>query len=1076
MGIQDDETLQMYVEESREHLADIENDLLTIEESGADIDEELVNKVFRAAHSIKGGAGFMGLTHIKELSHKIENVLGMIRSRQIAPNREIVNTLLIAFDKLRELISNVDESDATDISEHIDALTALTTESLPEPEKESISRKVDVPLPDGRVIFSIPQFDVNQAAREGKFIYLIEYDLLHDVQRQGKAPLDILNSLQDSGIVMDSKVDIAAVGELEEESLSNRIPFYVLLATIIDPSIVGALCEVDDAFIHLIPTDSTATQEPQAGVEAHYELSRSFATDAAPMEYESPAPVEPVEAVPDPPIEYSPGGYDGFSSAGATPEPPAPKREEPERASARKANAAPAETSLRVHISLLDTLMTLAGEMVLARNQLLQAITSKDGHAIDLSAQKVNMVTSELQEAIMQTRMQPIGNIFNKFPRVVRDLAGSQGKSIELALEGKEVELDKTIIEGLSDPLTHLVRNSIDHAIEPPEERASTGKSMSGQIVMKAYHEAGQVNIEISDDGRGIDGAKLASKAIAKGFITAEQARAMSEKEKINLIFTPGFSTAEKVTDISGRGVGMDVVKTNLDRLGGVIDIESHIGEGTAIRIKLPLTLAIIPSLIVSVGEDRFAIPQVNVDELLRIPASQVKDRVERVGDAEVVRLRGTLLPLVKLSELLGIEKTYLDSDGMRKPDRRRNICDRRSRTSPLFYDEADATSTGGPGPNEDDRRSLADRRYHATSAVHIVVVSAGPFKYGLVIDKLHDSEEIVVKPLGRHLKHCRGYAGATIMGDGRVALILDVGMLAQMATLTSLAGSDRAIEVAQEAARAKSQDVQSLLLFRNAPDEQFAVPLDLVGRVEQIRAEDIEIVGGRRVIKYRGGSLPVFAIEDAANVKPSEYAEKLLVIVFTIAGREVGLLASPPLDAMEIALAVDPSTLRQPGVMGSTIIGSQTTLLIDIFELMEIINPEWFSGREAVMTSSGGKSTLLLAEDSDFFRGLVQKFIEDEGYEVIPAEDGQIAWERLQENSDKVALVVTDIEMPNMDGYELTKKIRADKRFKDIKIIAVTSLAGDEDIGRGKEVGVDDYQIKLDKEKLLESIHTLLQ
>ncbi len=303
-----------------------------------------------------------------------------------------------------------------------------------------------------------------------------------------------------------------------------------------------------------------------------------------------------------------------------------------------------AET-LRVHVSLLENLMNLAGELVLSRNQLMQAISQGDEHEVLNAGQRIDLVTSELQEAIMLTRMQPVGNIFNKFPRVVRDLARDLGKEIELILEGKEVELDKTIIEGLSDPLTHLVRNSADHGIESPEERIAKGKNPTGKIILKAYHAAGQVNIEIKDDGRGIDAEKIVNKAIAKGLITEEQAKGMNEKEKLNLIFLPGLSTAEKISDVSGRGVGMDVVKSNLDKLGGQVDIETEKDKGTTIRIKLPLTLAIIPSLLVSVGEERFAIPQVNVDELIEVPASQVEERIEKVGDADVLILRGELIP-----------------------------------------------------------------------------------------------------------------------------------------------------------------------------------------------------------------------------------------------------------------------------------------------------------------------------------------------------------------------------------------------------------------------------------------------
>nr|MBL0702134.1 chemotaxis protein CheW [Desulfobacterales bacterium] len=444
--------------------------------------------------------------------------------------------------------------------------------------------------------------------------------------------------------------------------------------------------------------------------------------------------------------------------------------------------------------------------------------------------------------------------------------------------------------------------------------------------------------------------------------------------------------------------------------------------------------------------------------------------------DAEVVRLRGNLLPLIKLADVIGIDQTYTNpEDGLEKSERRKNIADRRSKKQNLL-------SKNSP-PEEDDHnsqssgstlRSPHDRRYHADSALNIVVVSTGARKYGLVVDSLHDSEEIVVKPLGRHLKHCRGYAGATIMGDGRVALILDVAGLSKMAALNYVEGVETTIEDEHDRLQT-GKDVQSLLMFRNAEDEQFAVPLSLVSRIETVNRDAIEEVGGKKVMQYREMSLPLLSIEDVAAVKPVADTERLLVIVFTIAGREMGLLATSPVDAAEVAAAFDETTLKQTGIMGSAIISGCTTQMVDIFELVQTMHPEWFEEREVVQTEYGEASTILYAEDSNFFRTQVQGFMENEGYNVVTAEDGEIAWELICERGEEIDLVVTDIEMPNMNGFELSKKIKQDERFMHLPIIAMTTLAGEEDIAKGQEVGIDDYQIKLDKEKLLESIHDYL-
>ncbi len=1097
MAIENDETLQIYLEESLEHLADIENDFLEIERAGADIDEDLVNKVYRAAHSIKGGAGFMGLTIIKDLTHEMENILGKIRSRDLIPNPEIVNILLMASDALKELIEDVFNSNDADISEHTNALKTIaeasdaeeaappeietappqeespTAETTTAPEaEESCSETIAISFPDEKYVLHPSLEQLKSEFDDAKNVYLIEMDLIADVQAKEKTPLEFLKEMQSCGMILDSTIDLEDTGTLEKNP-PESLPFAIVFSTILKSNDINKLFEIDDKGIYVIKEDMgivpIAEPEPE------------------PPEAELIEPVEETEAVAEP-SKPEPVIQKALEQEKViTPQMPHPAAKKPTPAPAPAAKAKETastsiatETSLRVHVSLLDSLMNLAGELVLSRNQLLQSITSTDQRASELAGQRIDLITSELQEAIMLTRMQAIGNVFNKFPRVVRDLARKLGKEIDLDLEGTEVEMDKTIIEAISDPLTHLVRNSVDHGIEIPETRMASGKDTKGHVRLKAYHEAGQVNIEIVDDGKGLDGKKLADSALSKGLITEEQAATMSDEEKVSLIFLPGFSTAEKVTDVSGRGVGMDVVKTNLDKLGGVVDIQSEMEVGTSIRIKLPLTLAIIPCQIIVGGQERYAIPQVNLEELLRIPASQVKNRIERVGNAEVVRLRGNLLPLVKLADIIGTKKTYFnDETEEREIDRRETITDRRGKKSGYFNKNSseDEKNDGSiEGPETDNKRSSdMERRYHAASALNIVVVSTGSMKYGLVIDELLDSEEIVVKPLGRHLKSCKGYAGATIMGDGRVALILDVGNLAQMAQLSSLGGTDRATELSQ-AEKDSKKDKQSLLIFRSAEDEQFVVPLNQVERIEKIKRTQIEDVGGRKVLQYRGGILPLFSIDQVAMVNPIEEKAELLVIVFNISGRGVGLMAMGPVDVIQLFIEFDASTVKQAGILGSAIIRDHTTLLVDTYNIVQTLNPDWFDGQEIVQTEEGAAPTVLVVEDSKFFRNQIRSDMEEEGYNVIEAEDGLIGWELLQKHENEIYLVCTDIEMPVLDGFGLAEKIRAEDKYSNLPIVALTTLAGDEDVARGKAIGIDDYQVKLDKEKLVLSIRKYIQ
>jgi two-component system chemotaxis sensor kinase CheA len=1053
----DDETLSMYVEEAAEHLEDIESDLLVIEQGGADIDEDLVNKVFRAAHSIKGGAGFLGLQKIKELSHKIENVLDQVRGRKLVPTPDRVNVILLAFDFLRHLIANAGASNEMDISAHLAALERVATGDDGTSPPAAAEPQVTIAGPDGSPAFVLPAADLRQAAAGGKYIYLLTYDLIHDIQQQGGNPLALLRELQESGIVIDVAIDYESVGDLEDDGNSATcLPLRVLYASIIEPDLIAAMLDRDGSQIMVLdellwktpaaPPPAAAVSPAPAGAPAATAESGAGGAAAAPP----PAAAAAVAPSPTP-------------AAGPPPVRPA---------AAAAQNTAPLQgtqtESIRVPVSVLDQLMTLAGELVLARNQLLQAIAGGERNEQNAAAQRIDLVTSDLQEAIMLTRMQPVGNIFTKFPRVIRDMSRQLGKQIELTLEGKEVELDKTIMEGLGDPLTHLVRNAVDHGIELPAEREAAGKKREGSIVLRAYHESGQVNIEIRDDGRGLDTDRIVRKAVEKGLIAAEQAAQLTEKERVELILLPGLSTAREITDISGRGVGMDVVKSNLDKLGGQIDIESAPGRGTAIRIKLPLTLAIIPSLLVILGEDHFAIPQVNVSEMIRIPAGQVRERIDMVGNAEVLMLRGELIPIVHLARVLEIESTYVDPQtGERKPERRATLTDAR------IEDLAAGDETSVPTAVE----AVPERRHHYASDLSLVIVTSGAYKYALVVDDLRDTVEIVVKPLGRQLKKLKTYAGATIMGNGQVALILDVTGIAQRAELMTIAAAQIKAAAATAAGTAAPEARMSLLLFCNGPGEQCAVPLDMVTRVDRIKAADIEFKGGKKVLQYRGGSLPVYALEEVATVGMLENRDELMVIVFNLAGREVGLLAAPPVDAVEIAVAVDERTLRQQGISGSAIINGQTTLIVDIREVMETLNPQWFGAAAPApretrpMAAAAGERTILVVEDSDFFRGQVVKIIAQAGYDTVAAADGQEAWEYLQAQPDNIRLVVTDLEMPRMDGFALARNIKADARLKELPVIALTSLAGEEHVNQGDAAGIDDYLIKLDKDKLLASI-----
>jgi two-component system chemotaxis sensor kinase CheA len=1047
----DDELLAEFINESREHLTTIETDLLAIEEGGADIDLELVNKVFRAAHSIKGASGYFGLITVKELAHRAETVLDMIRSKKMAPNAEITNLLLAAFDKLRDMINHPAESANADISELVLNLTGLASSYLPAEKKASLTETVSLKPEGGGSPIAMSKFDFERSKETGSYLYSVEYDLIHDIERRGQNVLDVFRTLSAAGQIMDCEVNFEAVGTLDDP-IGNQLPLRLVLATIFQPDGIDFLFPHNRHKVKLLSESGSAAPDAPASPAAAEQ-----------------APARPTIAQPEVKSDVPETVHTAASAAPS----PAPAPTVAKTAASPAASAAVVEDSIRVNVATLEMLGNLAGELVLGRNQLRASIAQNNARALKAADQRINQITSELQDVVMQTRLQPIGNVFGKFPRLVRDLAAFLHKDIQLDVRGKDVALDRSLLESLSDPLTHMVRNAVDHGVELPEDRVKAGKPRQAQVSIDARHEAGQVVVEIVDDGKGIDPERIASVALGKGLITAEKLEGMSAKDKTFLIFLPGLSTNTEVSDISGRGVGMDVVKTNLDRLGGKVEIVSVLGKGTTFRIKLPLTLAIIPSLIVSVEGDRFAIPQINVEEMRHVLPGQAKTRIEIVGDAEVLLLRERLIPLVRFADLLGVPPTYDDPNTDQKEnDRRTKMADRRSLRVPAPGEEPSQPQPAGPV----HARKPGDRR-HNGGALEIVVVNTGAQTYGLVVTSFHDTEEIVVKPLGSHLKGLEEYAGATILGDGSVALIVDVAGLGVKANLDAVTRMTRARERAAETLEEDFSDSHSLVLFQNGPNVLCALPLDTVTRIEHIAPQQVETIGGRRTMQYHGGLLPLVTLSDAAQVEPIGDCKDLAVMIANIRGHEVGMLGAMPADVVDTDAKIDQTTHRQKGVAGSTILGDRTALIVDLYELVDTAFPEWAAQQsvEQPRSANAQHTAVLLAEDSDFFRAQVKRFLEEDGYPVLAAPDGEAAWELLLKNLDKVRAVVTDIEMPRLDGLGLARRIRADQRTARLPIIALTSLAGEDDIARGNAAGINDYQTKLDRDRLLERLKEYL-
>jgi two-component system chemotaxis sensor kinase CheA len=665
-----------------------------------------------------------------------------------------------------------------------------------------------------------------------------------------------------------------------------------------------------------------------------------------------------------------------------------------------------ASHSIRVNVDTLDYLMTTVSELVLTRNQLLEIVRRHEDSDFKVPLQRLSNVTAELQEGVMKTRMQPIGNAWQKLPRVVRDLCAELGKDIELTMRGADTELDRQVLDLVKDPLTHLVRNCADHGIEGPADRIVAGKPAKGTIRLSAWHEGGHIIIEIADNGRGLDLAGIKAKVLEKGLVSEAQLAAKTEAEICNFIFAPGFSTAAKVTSISGRGVGMDVVRNNIEQIGGTVDLKSVSGAGTTFTIKIPLTLAIVSALIVEAGGERFAIPQLAVLELVRA-GNAGEHRIERIKDAPVLRLRNKLLPLVRLKEIFRLGECDNDNG-------------------------------------------------------FVVVTQVGSQVFGVVVDGVFHTEEIVIKPMSSKLRHIPVFSGTTILGDGSVIMIIDPNGVAQTLGRAAAAQAENAEQQSRE--DDEDDDIVSLLVFRAGSQQSKAVPLSLVTRLEEIDCRKIEISDGRYLVQYRDQLMPLLRIDAEAGLK-KEGAQPILV--FSDQGRSMGLVVDEIVDIVEERLDIEVSSER-PGVLGYAVVKGATTEIIDVGHYLPQAFEDWFRRRDT--SAARPARTVLLVDDSPFFRELLAPLIKAAGYRVVAAASAADALAALKSEA-RFDLIVTDIEMPDMDGFALAEAVRAMPGSAEIPIIALAAMISTDAVERGRAVGFHDFVAKFDRTGLIAAI-----
>ncbi|UGY27206.1 hybrid sensor histidine kinase/response regulator [Bradyrhizobium septentrionale] len=696
---------------------------------------------------------------------------------------------------------------------------------------------------------------------------------------------------------------------------------------------------------------------------------------------------------------------------------PAAEAAEPAKKPARKAAGEDvqegdkiANQSIRVNVDTLEHLMTMVSELVLTRNQLLEISRRNEDTEFKVPLQRLSNVTAELQEGVMKTRMQPIGNAWQKLPRIVRDLSGELAKQIELEMHGADTELDRQVLDLIKDPLTHMVRNSADHGLETTAERVAAGKPEQGTIRLSAYHEGGHIIICIADNGRGLNTERIKAKALQNGLVTEAELEKMTEAQTHKFIFAPGFSTAAQVTSVSGRGVGMDVVRTNIDQIGGTIDIKSVAGEGASVTIKIPLTLAIVSALIVEAGGDRFAIPQLSVVELVRARANS-EHRIERIKDTAVLRLRNKLLPLIHLKKLLKID------DG--------------------------ATTTD------------AENGF-------IVVTQVGSQTFGIVVDGVFHTEEIVVKPMSTKLRHIDMFSGNTILGDGAVIMIIDPNGIAKALGASGSSAHDMAEDNANAHASSGEQ-LTSLLVFRAGSNQPKAVPLGLVTRLEEIATDKIELSNGRYMVQYREQLMPL--VQMAGVEVQTQGAQPILV--FADDGRSMGLVVDEIIDIVEERLNIEVAG-SQDGILGSAVIKGQATEVIDVGHFLPMAFADWFSRKE--IRPSASAQSVLLVDDSAFFRNMLAPVLKAAGYKVRTAPNAQEGLAALR-SGQAFDVVLTDIEMPEMNGFEFAENIRSDHNLIGLPIIALSAMVSPAAIERGRQAGFHDYVAKFDRPGLIAAL-----
>jgi two-component system chemotaxis sensor kinase CheA len=1049
----DHNILNEFLAEAKEHLAMIEAGFLALEDKGNQKDPSHIGSIFRAVHSIKGSSSFLNLKPITELAHEMEALIQKFRDASLEINENHIDALLEGVDLLSRLLDdplntqNISIMNACDHIRNIDSQTSCDQENDTN-ENNIVQHSSQVKTSDKNEIPEISESSLEETLDHLTFdqlnnlnfvhpftelptarnLFILKFNIFDIESDHNILPVQFIFDFSGLGTIIDIKTDIQ-ISSYQEITEKRHLVFEILYETKINKSELSLLLNLGDHSIICIVDENDKKSD----------------TTVIQKTSQSKIITKPQESAHTKKPQASSNSKKQEQKKSAR-MPETAKTKETDATSKPSAHVKPVSVvkpeTIRIGIDILDRIMNLAGELVLVRNQHMLVIDKQNSRQSDI-AQRLDMVTTELQEAIMRTRMQPIGNLFSKLPRIVRDLGKKLSKSIVVITKGDDVELDRNILESLSDPLIHIIRNACDHGIEFPNDRIQIGKSETGYIKVHAYHEAGQINITIEDDGKGLDPDRIKEIALEREVKTKHDIHLMSENELIKLIMLPGFSTAHEATEVSGRGVGMDVVKNAVEDMNGSIDMHSEKNHGTTIHLRLPLTLAIIPSLIVLVNNERLAIPEVNVEELVSLYDKEILTEIETNGDQEVFRLRKYLLPLVRLNEVLARKEAFSESV-------RFEISEKYSQTA---------------------QKKLHEETEDLEEILIFAVLKFGNQRFGVIVDEVLGTEEIVVNPIHSLVKNIKIFSGTTIMGDGTVALILDVNGIVNHCGLIFSNYSEKRLS---KGAYSNQSDTHRILLFESGPNEQFAVPLLLLKRVEIINADEVQMIGDREYISIDNKTIQIVRLDKILNVSSITENKRLYLLIPKQSPQSFGLIASRLIDVINMPLELNKEDFDDEGFLGTALIEKKITLFIDIYKIIQMVFPNNIpESRHEIKEVKQNNASILLVEDTVFFRRLIEGQLSGEGFHVKTAENGVKALEILEKETFDI--IVSDIEMPEMDGLTLIKTLRKNEKFKHIPAIAVTSLDSQEDREKGLKAGFNAYEVKINKERLLNNIQNLL-